>query len=271
MMGRLFSRKKNGEEMLNDTLQEKPGRFTRADGRLPDALRAVSFEMGFNRYAEGSVLTRYGNTVVLCNASVEETVPPFMRGEGRGWVTAEYAMLPRAGQTRSARDVSRGRVNGRSCEIQRLVGRSLRSVMDLEALGERTIIIDCDVLQADGGTRTASVTGGCLALELALARLRERDLIATFPLKERVAAVSVGLVAGAALLDLDYGEDSQAAVDMNFVVTQSGKFVEIQGTGEEAPFSEEDFMALRTLALRGCRQLLDLQRSAFESQMGVKG
>ncbi|MBN1142556.1 MAG: ribonuclease PH [Deltaproteobacteria bacterium] len=231
----------------------------RNDGRPANALRTIRFEPGFNRYAEGSVLTRFGDTVVLCNASLEETVPPFLRGQGRGWVTAEYAMIPRAGSSRSPREAVRGRIGGRTHEIQRLIGRSLRAVTDLSLLGERTLVIDCDVLQADGGTRTAAITGSCLALSLALRKLEKNGVAAGRALKERVAAVSVGLVAGAALLDLNYEEDSRAAVDMNFVVTESGRFVEIQGTGEEATFSVPEFDRLRDLALEGCRELLRLQ------------
>jgi ribonuclease PH len=236
----------------------------RQDGRGPGDLRPVRFETGYNRYAEGSVLVSFGETVVLCNASVEDSVPPFMRGEGRGWVTAEYSMLPRATQSRSPREVTRGRLGGRTHEIQRLIGRSLRAVVDLAALGERTIVVDCDVLQADGGTRTASITGACLALRVALEGLVERQVLATIPMKEWVSAISVGIVDGDGLLDLNYEEDSAASVDMNFVVTESGRFVEIQGTAETEPFTTDEFEGLRNLALEGCSTLIRLQKQALK-------
>ena len=238
----------------------------RTDGRGPEDLRAIRFDLGYNRYAEGSVLISFGETVVLCNASVEESVPPFMRGEGRGWVTAEYAMLPRATQSRSPREVNRGRPGGRTLEIQRLIGRSLRAIVDLNALGERSIVVDCDVLQADGGTRTASITGACLALRCALDTLLDKQLLKSDPMKEWVAAVSVGIVGDNALLDLDYSEDSSASVDMNFVVTESGRFVEIQGTAEEEPFSEDQFEILKKIALGGCATLVHLQKLALEKR-----
>ena len=228
-------------------------------------LRPVRFERHFTRYAEGSVLVSFGATRVLCNASVEESVPPFLRGTGRGWVTAEYAMLPRATHSRSPREATRGKVGGRTHEIQRLIGRSLRAVVDLQGLGERTIQIDCDVLQADGGTRTASITGAWVALADAVQGLLDRGLLKQNPLRESVAAISVGIVDGQPLLDLDYAEDSRAAVDMNFVMTASGLFVEVQGTAEEAPFSGEDLDRLRDLAVAGCRTLCDLQLRAREA------
>ncbi|WP_305041172.1 ribonuclease PH [Geoalkalibacter sp.] len=237
--------------------------FNRPDGRQASRLRPVTFERRFTRYAEGSVLVSFGDTRVLCNASVEENVPSFMRGEGRGWVTAEYSMLPRATQTRSPREATRGKVGGRTHEIQRLIGRSLRAVVDLAAFGERTIQIDCDVLQADGGTRTASITGAYVALVDAVSGLLDRGLIARSPLREGVAAVSVGLVEGQPLLDLNYEEDFRAAVDMNFVITSSGRFVEVQGTAEEHPFTLQELDALRDLALGGCRELDRLQRQAL--------
>jgi ribonuclease PH len=237
----------------------------RSYDRTPDQLRPVIFERGFTRYAEGSVLVSFGETRVLCNASVEENVPPFMRGEGRGWVTAEYSMLPRATQTRSPREAARGKIGGRTHEIQRLIGRSLRAVVDLEGLGERTIKIDCDVLQADGGTRTASITGAYVALSDALSGLLEKGLIERMPIIESVAAVSVGVVGGVALLDLDYQEDFQAQVDMNFVITSSGRFVEVQGTAEEEPFTVEELDALRDLARKGCADLTRLQQQALEA------
>ncbi|MDY6847573.1 MAG: ribonuclease PH [Geoalkalibacter sp.] len=237
----------------------------RSYDRTPDQLRPVIFERGFTRYAEGSVLVSFGETRVLCNASVEENVPPFMRGEGRGWVTAEYSMLPRATQTRSPREAARGKIGGRTHEIQRLIGRSLRAVVDLEGLGERTIKIDCDVLQADGGTRTASITGAYVALSDALSGLLEKGLIERMPIIESVAAVSVGVVGGVPLLDLDYQEDFQAQVDMNFVITSSGRFVEVQGTAEEEPFTAEELDALRDLAMKGCADLTRLQQQALEA------
>ncbi len=237
----------------------------RSDGRRPEELRPVSFQRGFTRFAEGSVLISFGDTRVLCNATVEEGVPPFMRGEGRGWVTAEYSMLPRATQVRSARESLRGKVGGRTYEIQRLIGRSLRAVVDLEALGERTVVLDCDVLQADGGTRTAAITGAWVALAEALNGLVRRGVLPVSPLRESVAAVSVGLIAGQPLLDLNYEEDFRAEVDMNFVVTGSGCFVEVQGTAEERPFTAAELDLMRDLALLGCRDLALLQGKALEA------
>ncbi len=236
----------------------------RIDGRAADTLRPITFERNFTRYAEGSVLVSFGETKVLCNATVEEKVPPFMRGEGRGWVTAEYSMLPRATHSRSARESTRGKVGGRTHEIQRLIGRSLRAVIDLEALGERTIQIDCDVLQADGGTRTASITGAYVALVDALNGLVSKGLLEKAPINESVAAVSVGIVDGKPVLDLNYDEDFKASVDMNFVITGNGLFVEVQGTAEEAPFSAAELDALRDLAVSGCGELARLQRLALE-------
>ena len=235
----------------------------RIDGRGANQLRPISFQRQFTRYAEGSVLVCCGETKVLCNASVEQRVPPFMRGEGRGWVTAEYSMLPRATHTRSMREAAKGKISGRTQEIQRLIGRSLRAVTDLVALGEITIQIDCDVLQADGGTRTASITGAYVALHDALSSLVEQGVLKSLPLKDSVAAISAGIVAGKPLLDLNYDEDFKAEVDMNFVITGSGKFVEVQGTAEEEPFSSEELDALRALALQGCAQLNEFQQAAF--------
>jgi len=235
----------------------------RLDDRLQNQLRPISFQRQFTKYAEGSVLVCCGETKVLCNASVEERVPPFMRGQGRGWVTAEYSMLPRATHTRSMREAAKGKISGRTQEIQRLIGRSLRAVTDLDALGEITVQIDCDVLQADGGTRTASITGAYIALYDALNGLVNRGVLKEIPLKDSVAAISVGIVAGQPLLDLNYAEDSNADVDMNFVITGSGKFVEVQGTAEEEPFSLEELDQLRNLALHGCAQLTDLQRQSL--------
>ncbi len=241
-----------------------PAPFVRADGRRPEQLRSVTFVRGFTRYAEGSVLVCFGETRVLCNATVEESVPPFLRGSGGGWVTAEYSMLPRATQTRSARESLRGKVGGRTYEIQRLIGRSLRAVVDLAALGERTVVLDCDVLQADGGTRTAAITGACVALADALNGLVKKGTLDKSPLREGVSAISVGMIDDRTLLDLDYQEDYRAAVDMNFVVTASGLLVEVQGTAEEKPFSSQELDAMRDLALLGCRDLSALQRQSLE-------
>lgn len=234
----------------------------RRDNRRPDQLRPIGFERNFTCYAEGSVLVSYGDTRVLCTASVEETVPPFLRGQGKGWVTAEYSMLPRATQTRSPREAARGKQGGRTHEIQRLIGRALRAVVDFEALGERTVVIDCDVLQADGGTRTAAITGAWVALADAIDRLIAQGRLTGSPLRDSVAAVSVGMVAGEARLDLDYTEDSGAAVDMNIVMTGDGRFVELQGTAEDEPFTDDELEAMRELGRQGCRQLAALQRAA---------
>lgn len=237
----------------------------RHDGREANQLREIKVERGFTRYAEGSVLICFGETRVLCNASVEEKVPPFMRGEGRGWVTAEYSMLPRATHTRSAREAARGKLGGRTMEIQRLIGRALRAVVDFELLGERTIMIDCDVLQADGGTRTAAITGSWIALADAVDKLIADGLLKKSPLKDSVAAVSAGIIKGQPVLDLDYVEDSSAEVDMNFVMTGDGRFVEVQGTAEEEPFTMEDLDAMRALVAHGCEQLSVLQKKARET------
>jgi len=236
----------------------------RADQRQPDQLRQVTLQRGYTRYAEGSVLVSFGDTVVLCNATVEEGVPPFMRGEGRGWVTAEYAMLPRATQSRNAREAARGKVGGRTHEIQRLIGRALRAVIDFEKLGERTIRLDCDVLQADGGTRTASITGAYVALADAINGLLRDGVLTVSPLTDSLAAISVGIVDGQPLLDLNYGEDSRAEVDMNIVMTGSGAFVEIQGTAEAEPFTVEQLDAMRELAMKGCAELAEMQKTALE-------
>ena len=236
----------------------------RNDGRGPGDLRAVTLTPDVNRYAEGSVLVEMGHTRVLCTASVEERVPAFLKGTGRGWVTAEYGMLPRSTHTRSDREASRGRVGGRTHEIQRLIGRSLRAVTRLEALGERSLWIDCDVLQADGGTRTAAITGAWVALAIAAARLvRDGKLVAS-PIAGSVAAVSAGVVDGIECLDLSYEEDSAAEVDMNFVMTDRGEFVEVQGTAEGAPFDRARLDRMADLAWQGIRRLLELQRRALE-------
>jgi ribonuclease PH len=238
------------------------GPFRRFDGRSPDALRPVTFARGYTRYAEGSVLVSFGATRVLCNATVEEKVPPFLRGEGKGWVTAEYSMLPRSTHTRSARESSRGKVGGRTHEIQRLIGRSLPAVVDMELLGERTIQLDCDVIQADGGSRTASITGAFLALQDAVHGLLASGALERNPIRDHVVAISVGIVAGTPLLDLDYLEDSNCEVDMNFVMTGQGTFVELQGTAEQHPFTLEQFEQMRELAQAGCRRLVSMQKAA---------
>ena len=235
----------------------------RNDGRSAKALRPITITRNFTKHAEGSVLIEFGDTKVLCTASVEESVPPFLRGKGTGWVTAEYAMLPRATHTRSPREAAKGKQTGRTLEIQRLIGRSLRAVTDLGKLGERSVYIDCDVLQADGGTRTASITGAYIALVDALTTLKTKGLLAEIPLKEAVAAVSVGIVGGEALLDLNYVEDSSAEVDMNFVITSSGRFVEVQGTAEAEPFTSAEMDAMRDLALAGVQQLFAFQQGAL--------
>ncbi len=237
--------------------------FLRPSGRAPDELRPVLLEPGWSRHAEGSCLIRMGDTVVLCTASVDERVPTFLRNTGKGWVTAEYGMLPRATTTRGEREAARGRQSGRTQEIQRLIGRSLRAVTDLELLGERQIVVDCDVLQADGGTRTASITGGYVALHQALARLVAAGELPRLPLREPVAAVSCGVVEGTALLDLDYAEDSIAQADGNFVLSASGGVVEIQLTAEDLPLSDHHVAALRALAREGIARLVALQREAI--------
>lgn len=235
----------------------------RTDGRRPDQMRPVTLERGFARYAEGSCLISVGDTRVLCTASVEDKVPLFLKGQGQGWLTAEYAMLPRATHSRTPRDSAGSKPNGRGIEIQRLVGRSLRSVVDLNALGERTIWLDCDVLQADGGTRTASITGAFVALVEALSKLKKQNMLRVMPFQEWVAAVSVGVVLGEERLDLAYEEDSQASVDMNIVMTDTGKFIEVQGTAEGAPFDRNRLNRLLDLAHLGVRELLAAQREAL--------
>jgi ribonuclease PH len=232
----------------------------RPDGRRPEQMRPVTITRDFLRHPEGSVLITVGDTKVICTASVEDKVPPFLRESGQGWVTAEYAMLPRSTKTRTPREGVSGRPSGRTFEIQRLVGRCLRTVTDLRALGERTIWIDCDVIQADGGTRTAAITGSFIALADALQRLRQNGRISNLPLKDFVAATSVGIVEGQPILDLCYAEDSIAEVDMNVAVTGSGKFIEVQGTAEEAPFDRPQLDALLELAQAGIRELIGLQR-----------
>jgi ribonuclease PH len=236
---------------------------SRRNNRAPDQLRAVRFTRRFTAHAEGSVLVEFGDTRVLCTASVEEGVPQFLRGRSQGWVTAEYGMLPRSTHTRTPREAARGRQTGRTQEIQRLIGRSLRASVDLEALGERTVLIDCDVLQADGGTRTASITGGYVALADACERLRARGLIAASPLHGQVAAVSVGIVRGAPMLDLDYAEDSEAETDMNVVMNNGGGFIEVQGTAEGHAFRRHELDALLNLAATGIGELCALQAQSL--------
>ena len=235
----------------------------RPSGRAPDELRPISITRGFTRHAEGSVLVEFGDTRVLVTATVEDGVPSFLRGKGEGWVTAEYGMLPRATHTRSAREAARGKQQGRTLEIQRLIGRSLRAVVDMRALGERTVTLDCDVLQADGGTRTASITGAFVAAYDALRWLRERQLITELPLRDFVAAVSVGMHGGRVLVDLDYAEDSTCETDMNVVMTGAGNFVEVQGTAEGAPFSQAQMDRMLALARAGIEALIWTQRTAL--------
>ncbi len=235
----------------------------RRNDRAADALRAVRFTRHFTRHAEGSVLVEFGDTRVLCTASVEEGVPGFLRGKGQGWVTAEYGMLPRATHTRSAREAARGKQTGRTQEIQRLIGRSLRAVVDLRALGERTVTLDCDVLQADGGTRTAAITGSFVALADAIEALRARRALNASPLHGQVAAVSVGIVGGVPVLDLDYGEDSEAETDMNVVMNNGGAFIEVQGTAEGHAFRRHELDALLNLAVAGTAELCSLQSQAL--------
>ena len=237
----------------------------RADGRAWDELRPIQITPGFQNFAEGSALIELGKTRVLCSVSVEERVPGFLRGGGSGWVTAEYAMLPRATVTRTTRDSSLGRVAGRSQEIQRLIGRSLRAVTDLTALGERTLIVDCDVLQADGGTRTAAITGSYVALHQAMQTLANMGVISSIPLKSAVAATSVGIVHSYRLLDLCYDEDCKAEVDFNVVMTSKGEFVEVQGTAEAKPFTKETIDSLLSLAEKGIKQLFQIQQAALEA------
>jgi ribonuclease PH len=236
---------------------------SRPSGRRADELRAVRITRGFARHAEGSALIAFGDTQVPCTASVEDGVPPFLAGSGRGWLTAEYGMLPRSTHTRTRREAAEGKQSGRTQEIQRLIGRSLRSVTDLARIGERTIRIDCDVLQADGGTRCAAITGACVALADALRWCKERDLVAAEPLRDFVAAVSVGIVDGVPVLDLDYAEDSACDTDMNVVMTGAGGFVELQGTAEGAPFSRAQFEALLALAETGIAHLVAEQEQAL--------
>ncbi|HSD68533.1 MAG TPA: ribonuclease PH [Woeseiaceae bacterium] len=241
----------------------------RPSGREPDQLRPVQFITDFTKHAEGSVLAVFGDTRVLCTASIEDRVPPWLRGAGKGWVTGEYGMLPRSTHSRSDREAARGKQSGRTQEIQRLIGRSLRAVTDLAALGERTITLDCDVLQADGGTRTAAVSGAYVALHMAIGRLCEQRRLNRNPLHGQIAAVSVGIFAGVPVLDLDYAEDSQAETDMNVVMNEVGRFVEIQGTAEGHAFSRDEFNALIALAAQGIGQIIDAQKKAIAGEGGT--
>ena len=235
---------------------------TRIDGRAAGHLRKTTITPGFLMHAEGSTLIEVGRTRVICTASVEDRVPPFLRGTGKGWVTAEYGMLPRATTTRTQRESSAGKVGGRTQEIQRLIGRALRSVARLEKLGERTIWVDCDVIQADGGTRTASITGAWVALADCIGWMKTRNMIKTNVLRDNVAAISCGIYNGTPVLDLDYAEDSEADTDANFVMTGDGRIIEVQGTAEKTPFSQDEFLALMALAKKGVARLVDLQKMA---------
>lgn len=237
--------------------------MSRPSGRRPEQLRAVKLTRNYTKHAEGSVLVEFGETKVICTASVENSVPRFLRGKGQGWVTAEYGMLPRSTGERMAREASRGKQGGRTLEIQRLIGRSLRAAVDLAALGENTITVDCDVIQADGGTRTASITGGCVALADAVQHLVETGAIKQTPITNMVVSVSVGIFKGVPVLDLDYAEDSNAETDMNVVMNSAGGFIEVQGTAEEAPFSEEEFQQMLALAKRGIADLVKVQKMAL--------
>ena len=236
----------------------------RSGGRKPDRMREVKITKNFIRHAEGSALIEIGDTRVICTATVEETVPMFLRGKGEGWVTAEYSMIPRSARARIARESSRGKIGGRTHEIQRLIGRAMRSVVELKLLGERTVWIDCDVIQADGGTRTASITGACVALYDAFQFMKKDKMITDIPLKDLIAATSVGIVNGKILLDLDYEEDSNADVDMNIVMTGSGRFVEVQGTAEKIPFSNENIDSLIKLATKGIKELIRIQKKILK-------
>jgi len=255
---------------MTDSVQTELKEFKRKDGRQPLDLRPVRMVCGYTKYAEGSVLIEFGQTRVLCAATVEEKIPPFLKGKGVGWVTAEYAMLPRATEARTQREIGRGGPSGRTHEIQRLIGRSLRSAVDMAALGERSVTIDCDVIQADGGTRTAAITGGFVALALALNKLMEVGKITRAPLRDYVAAVSVGIVGGRALLDLDYSEDSAAEVDMNVVRTGDGRFVEIQGTAETEPFSREQMDEMIAAAGIGVERLIAIQHETIVQALAGK-
>ncbi|MDB5080999.1 MAG: Ribonuclease [Chloroflexi bacterium] len=257
--------------MANTSYGVPKNKGGRAGGRLPDQLREVRLTPNYTEWAEGSVLVEFGKTRVLCTASVDEKVPPFRAGKGLGWVTAEYGMLPRATHTRSAREATAGKIGGRTHEIQRLIGRSLRGVMDFTRLGERQIVVDCDVIQADGGTRTAAITGGYVALALACHKLQTKKLVLRSPLRAQVAAISIGLMGEQALLDLDYSEDSRADVDFNVVSLDNGQLIEVQGTAEGAPFSREQMNQLLDLAGKGLEELFRLQKAAIETAKVATG
>lgn len=235
----------------------------RIDGRTADQLRPITITPNYNKYAEGSVLIEAGLTKVICTATIEERVPIFLKGQGKGWITAEYAMLPRATQVRNQRESMKGRVSGRTMEIQRLIGRALRSVVDLNALGERSVTIDCDVIQADGGTRTTAMTGSFVAVAFAMNRLINENKLNSMPIHDYLASTSVGIVNGEAVLDLCYEEDSKAKVDMNIVMTGDGRFIEVQGTGEESPFSRDELNRLLELAEQGIHSIIDIQKAVL--------
>lgn len=237
--------------------------FTRPSRRSADQLRDISITRNYTKHAEGSVLVAFGDTKVLCNASVEKSVPRFLKGSGKGWVTAEYGMLPRSTGSRMDREAARGKQSGRSLEIQRLIGRSLRAVIDLQKLGEHTIKVDCDVIQADGGTRTASITGGCVALVDAVNHMLQRKMINSNPIKQMIASVSVGVYKGHSVLDLDYDEDSNAETDMNIVMTEAGGFIELQGTGEDGDFSHAQLLEMISLAETGIKKLITIQQQSL--------
>ena len=239
--------------------------MTRPSGRQPDQAREIKITRNYTRHAEGSVFVEFGDTKVLCNATVEEGVPRFLKGQGQGWVTAEYGMLPRSTGSRMMREAAKGKQAGRTVEIQRLIGRSLRAAVDMNALGERSITIDCDVIQADGGTRTASISGGCVALIDALQTLVDNGKLKALPLKQKVAAISVGIYEGQAVLDLDYPEDSSAETDMNVIMTDQGGFIEVQGTAEGEAFQQEEFDAMLALARKGISEIFALQDAAVKS------
>lgn len=241
----------------------------RADGRSNDTLRPINITTDYIYHANGSVLIEFGRTKVICTATIEDKIPPFLKGSGKGWITGEYAMIPASTQTRKARESSRGKVDGRTQEIQRLIGRALRSVVNLEVIGERTIWIDCDVIQADGGTRTASITGSFVALVYCINSMLEQGLIKESPISNYVAAVSVGIYEDNPILDLCYEEDSNAKVDMNIVMTDKGEFIEVQGTGEESPFSSEDLFLLLQLGRAGIEQIIKVQKEALGNLIGL--
>lgn len=236
----------------------------RVDGRKNDSIRNMKITRNYTKYAEGSVLIEAGDTKVICTASLEEKVPPFLKGKGEGWITCEYNMIPRATHSRKARDVNKGKIDGRTMEIQRLIGRALRSVVDLKALGEKTIWIDCDVIQADGGTRTASISGAFVALIDAVNKLHKRSPFQKYPIREFVSAISIGIVKDIKLVDLNYEEDSNAIVDMNVVMTSAGEFIEIQGTGEQRPFSRKELDELLILADKGIKQVIAVQKDSLK-------